>query len=244
MFVCPIFRSFNKISYIETDISFTRENIVSRSFTFIAADFSEIIPSGRKYPFAFVRENFGLLHERHIDFPGLPAHPRSLSSPGDTHFDALLDFSSAFRCTRTVSRRVASRIALPAAFPRAAILKVANHPLLPQFSSGLNRTSSSQVRRKVNMPELFRSRGNVVRLNEKTTNYGRVHRVHRAPPATPPPDSMSLPEFFSPDISVRCARHPLCLSAWHTRSVWHYVHTHTHAYIFVYSLIFLFVRSA
>lgn len=30
-------------------------------------------------------------------------------------------------------------------------------------------------------------------LNEETTNYGRVHR---APPTTPPPDSMSLPEIF------------------------------------------------
>lgn len=130
------------------------------------------------------------------------------------------------------AHRVASRIAVPAAFPRAAILKVANHPLLPQFSSGLNRTSSSQVRRKVNTPELFRSRGNVVRLNEKTTNYGRVHR---APPATSPPDSMSLPEFFPPDISVRCARHPLCLSAWHTCSGWHYVHIHTHTHTYSFT---------
>lgn len=129
------------------------------------------------------------------------------------------------------ARRIVSRstVVVPAAFPRAAILKVANHPLLPQFSSGLNRTSSSQVRRKANTPELSRSRGNVVWLNEKTTNYGRVRRALSL-------DSMSLPEFFTPDISVRCARHPPCLRL--AIAPFGTVYTH----IFVYSLIFLFTH--
>lgn len=106
------------------------------------------------------------------------------------------------------ARRDASTVE-PAAFPRAAILKVANHPLLPQFSNGPNRTSLSQVRTKANTPELSRSRGNVVPLNEKTTKYGRVRRIALSPSLPPSrPDSMSLPEFFSPDISARCARHP------------------------------------
>lgn len=128
------------------------------------SDFSEIIPPDRKYLFAFVRKTPSAVIPTTTYWLSETsgASTRALSSPVTYTLTRCLNSLSTFRCTRVA----------PAAFPRAAILKVANHPLLPQFSSDLNRTSSSQVRRKANTPELSRSRGNVVALNEKTTtNY-------------------------------------------------------------------------
>lgn len=120
-----------------------------------------------------MRENFRSLHRRrHIDFPELPAHPRALSSPVTHTLTRCLTFHrlSDVRASHRVAHRRASGVSAGCYFKSCQSLVIA-----PVFQHGLNRTSSSQVRRKVNMPE-SRSRGNVVWLNEKTTNVYIVHR--------------------------------------------------------------------